>query len=52
MALQLLITSLAMGIVYGMVAMGMVLIWRAGGIVNFAQGELLMAGAFISYTLA
>lgn len=52
MALQLLITSLAMGIVYGMVAMGMVLIWRAGGIVNFAQGELLMVGAFISYTLA
>ena len=52
MALQMLITSLAMGIVYGMVAMGMVLIWRAVGVINFAQGEFLMVGAFVSYTLA
>lgn len=52
MALQLLITSLAMGIVYGMVAMGFVLIWRAVGVVNFAQGEFLMVGAFAAYTLS
>ena len=52
MALQLLITSLAMGIVYGLVAMGFVLIWRAVGVVNFAQGEFLMVGAFVSYTIA
>ncbi|MDF2499680.1 MAG: branched-chain amino acid transporter permease [Anaerosporomusa subterranea] len=51
MVWQLIIASLAMGIVYGMVAMGMVLIWRAVGVVNFAQGEFLMLGAFAAYTL-
>lgn len=51
MILQLTIASLAMGIVYGLVAVGFVLIWRAVGVVNFAQGDLLMAGAFISFTL-
>jgi len=51
MVLQLIITSLAMGIVYGLVAMGFVLIWRAVGVVNFAQGEFLMLGAFTAYTL-
>lgn len=52
MVLQLVITSLAMGIIYGMIAMGMVLIWRAVGIVNFAQGELLMIGAFVAYAVS
>ncbi len=51
MVLQLIIASLAMGIVYGLVAMGFVLIWRAVGVVNFAQGDLLMAGAYVAFTL-
>jgi branched-chain amino acid transport system permease protein len=40
-----------MGIVYGLVAVGFVLIWRAVGVVNFAQGDLLMAGAFVAFAL-
>ena len=52
MFLQLVIAGLAMGIVYGLVAMGFVLIWRAVGVVNFAQGDFLMMGAFVAYTLA
>ena len=52
MFLQLVIAGLAMGIVYGLVAMGFVLIWRAVGVVNFAQGDFLMIGAFVAYTLA
>ena len=51
MVLQLIIASLAMGIVYGLVAVGFVLIWRAVGVVNFAQGDLLMAGAFVAFSL-
>lgn len=51
MVLQLIIAALAMGIVYGLVAMGFVLIWRAVGVVNFAQGEFLMIGGFTAYTL-
>jgi branched-chain amino acid transport system permease protein len=50
MVLQLLIAGLAMGIVYGLVAMGFVLIWRAVGVVNFAQGDFLMLGAFAAFT--
>lgn len=51
MVWQLIIAGLAMGIVYGLVAMGFVLIWRAVAVVNFAQGEFLMLGGFGAYTL-
>lgn len=50
MNLQLLISGTATGIVYGLIAMGMVLIFRAVGIMNFAQGEFLMLGGYFSYT--
>ena len=50
MNLQLVVSGLSMGVVYGMIAMGMVLIFRAVGIMNFAQGEFLMLGAYLSYT--
>ncbi|HVA38397.1 MAG TPA: branched-chain amino acid ABC transporter permease [Candidatus Dormibacteraeota bacterium] len=38
--------GLAIGAVYALVAIGLTLIFRATGIVNFAQGELLMIGAY------
>lgn len=47
--IQLTVTGLAMGMVYALVAMGLVLLIRAVGVMNFAQGDLLMAGAFITY---
>ena len=50
MNLQLLVSGLSMGFVYGMIAMGMVLIFRSVGVMNFAQGEFLMFGGYISYT--
>lgn len=50
MNLQLLISGISMGVVYGMIAMGMVLIFRTVGIMNFAQGEFLMLGAYLSFT--
>lgn len=49
--LQLLINGLAIGCVYGLVALGFVLIYKAGEVVNFAQGELMMLGAFVAFTL-
>lgn len=39
-----------MGFVYGMIAMGMVLIFRSVGVMNFAQGEFLMFGGYLCYT--
>ena len=35
----------------GLVALGFVLIYRATELVNFAQGDLLMLGAFTCYML-
>lgn len=48
--IQLLMSGLSTGIVYGMIAMGMVLIFRAVGVMNFAQGEFLMLGGYLCYT--
>ena len=38
-----------MGCIYGLVALGFVLIYKATELVNFAQGDLLMLGAFVCY---
>lgn len=47
MPLPVLISGLAMGCIYALVALGYVFIWNAMGIINFAQGEFLMFAAFI-----
>jgi branched-chain amino acid transport system permease protein len=48
--LQIIVAGIAQGCVYGLVALGFVLIYKATETVNFAQGELMMLGAF--FTLA
>src|SRR5947199_10544668 len=47
--LQLALNGLAAGCIYGLVALGFVLIYKATELVNFAQGDLLMLGAFTCY---
>lgn len=49
--LQLVIQGLAVGSVYALVALGFVLIYKASSVINFAQGELLMVGAYICLAL-
>ncbi len=44
--LQLVISGAAQGCIYGLIALGFVLIYKATETVNFAQGELMMVGAF------
>ena len=44
------ISGISVGCVYGLIALGFVLIYKATEVINFAQGELLMLGAFLSYT--
>jgi len=44
--LQLVISGIAQGCIYGLIAMGFVLIYKATETVSFAQGELMMLGAF------
>ncbi len=48
---QQVVSGVAIGCVYALVALGFVLIYKATEVVNFAQGELLMLGAFLAYTL-
>lgn len=44
--LQDLATGLSVGLLYGMIGIGFVIIHRMTGVVNFAQGDLAVAGAF------
>jgi branched-chain amino acid transport system permease protein len=44
--LQLLISGAAQGCIYGLIALGFVLIYKATETVSFAQGDLMMVGAF------
>jgi branched-chain amino acid transport system permease protein len=50
--LQLVISGIAVGLVYGFIGMGFAMIYRATGVVNFAQGELMMLVSYIAFTLA
>jgi branched-chain amino acid transport system permease protein len=44
--LQLVISGIAQGCIYGLIALGFVLIYKATETVSFVQGELMMLGAF------
>ena len=46
---NLLQDGLALGAVYALVALGFVVIYRATGVINFAQGGLVVFGAFLVY---
>lgn len=47
---QLLISGLSVGFVYGLIAVGFVLIFKSSQIFNFAQGEMVMVGAFLVWS--
>lgn len=44
--LQLMVAGVALGAIYALVAMGFLMIYRATGAVNFAQGDMVTVGAF------
>ena len=45
--LQLGINGLVVGSIYALVALGFVIIYKSSGILNFAQGEFLLIGAYV-----
>ncbi|MCI1191912.1 branched-chain amino acid ABC transporter permease [Calidifontimicrobium sp. SYSU G02091] len=45
--LQVLVSGIAQGCIYGLIALGFVLIYKATEAVSFAQGDLMMLGAFL-----
>ena len=50
--LQLTIAGVAIGCIYALIALGFVLIYKATEVVNFAQGDVMMLGAFAAFTFA
>lgn len=49
--IQVLISGIAVGCIYGLVALSFVLIYKATETISFMQGELLMLGAFTALAL-
>ncbi|KIX12391.1 branched-chain amino acid ABC transporter permease [Dethiosulfatarculus sandiegensis] len=45
--IQLVVTGLVIGSVYALVAMGFALIYKSTSIINFAQGEFVLVGAYV-----
>lgn len=50
--IELVVSGLAVGAIYGLVAMSFAVIFKATGIVNFAQGEIGMLTAYTTWSLA
>jgi branched-chain amino acid transport system permease protein len=50
--LQLCFNGLSLGARYALVALGFVIIYRATGVINFAQGGLVAIGAYLTYAFA
>ncbi len=48
--ITVLLNGVAMGMVYALIAMGVILLVRAIGVLNFAHGDLLMLGAYVTYS--
>ncbi|MBM4315022.1 MAG: branched-chain amino acid ABC transporter permease [Deltaproteobacteria bacterium] len=49
--MQYVISGLATGSIYALVALGLALIYRSTRILNFAHGDMATAGTFVSFTL-
>jgi branched-chain amino acid transport system permease protein len=48
---QLTISGLANGAILALAALGFVLIYKASGVINFAQGHFLLVGAYVVWAL-
>ena len=51
-ALQLLFQGFALGCIYALVALGFTVVYRASKVINFAQGSMLLVGAYLVSVLA
>jgi branched-chain amino acid transport system permease protein len=49
--LNLVINGIVVGALYALIALGFVLIYKASGVINLAQGEMVLLGAYIGLML-
>src|ERR1700748_1264473 len=50
--LQLVVNGAADGCIYGLIALGFVLIYKSTEMINFAQGDIMMLGGFFAFALS
>ena len=50
MITQQIISGIVLGSIYALIALGFVLIYKSTRVINFAQGDLMMMGAYLCYT--
>src|SRR5262249_42497409 len=50
--LNLVFAGIAVGAIYGLIAMGYAIIYKVSRVVNFAQGEIMMLIGYIAYSAA
>ena len=48
-ALQLVISGLAVGMVYALIALGFVVVWKSSGVANLALGQLVLISSWFTY---
>lgn len=48
--IQTVTTGVSVGCIYGLVALGLVMLFKATEVLSFVQGEIMMIGAFIAYS--
>jgi branched-chain amino acid transport system permease protein len=48
---QMITSGIALGAIYGLIALGIVMVYKATGILNFAHGEAAMISAFVAFSL-
>lgn len=51
MLAQLIVSGVATGVLYSLIALSMTVVYRATTVVNFGHGDLVMAGAFTLFVL-
>ena len=47
----MIVSGIALGAIYGLIALGLVMVYKATGILNFAHGESAMLCAFVAFSL-
>ena len=48
--LQLVVTGFSLGMMYALIALGFVVIFKCSGAFNIAQGQIVMLGGYLGYT--
>jgi len=49
--LQFLITGVTVGMVYALIALGFVLVWKSSGVANLALGQLVLISSWFTYSM-